>query len=111
MPCVDVHSEVNFIDNLFDITACGTKLVLARAWGGALKDVRGEIRWMPTAGGFQFGIAEISDYSNQRGSGRYSTDLETIYLHALELSKMAGNRFWYIVPDSEHTVGSKYKER
>lgn len=66
-----------------------------------------EIRLMSTAGGLQFGMADI-DYFNRRHSGIYTRDEEEVYIRAIDIERRSPTASWYLVEDSEHTVDSVY---
>lgn len=91
------------------------KLILGRPVGNRLTP-SGEIRKMATLGGFQFGLADI-DMIGRRGSGRYTTDIETAYLWAIDMEireKRWDSRngmtpaSWFVVSDVEHVPDTEY---
>ena len=98
-------TEEQKIKMLQDLPFSNRKIIVGRQNGNSII-ASGEIRCMSTAGGYQYAIAEIND-RNQRGSGRYSTDYEEIYLHSLD-TRFFSQRPWYLVEDSEHTINSSY---
>ena len=109
MKKLTTKDERAFIDALCDLTThmvAPQKLIYAKRSGNHLIPY-GEIRFMATAGGSQFGIAEII-FTNQRAGGRYSHDVETIYIHAIDIERQNPAAEWHYVPDCEHTFNTVY---
>ena len=103
------ENENEFMEAL---QSCGyeRKLIFAKPSGNRLVPAA-EIRLMPTVGGISYAIADI-DMINRRGSGRYTHDVEDLYLYALDrerhLKRFYPNNMWYFVSDCEHTSDSEY---
>ena len=108
---ITTNNETDFIETLYKALVQNEyKLLLGHSHGnGAFKPTH-EIRCLATAGGKQFGMATI-DCINRRGSGRYTIDIEEVYLRAIDYEKESKTAEWWLVPDSEHTVNSEYPDR
>lgn len=105
---ITAFKEKEFLASLYELPFNNKKLILGYAYGNNIRP-EFEIRYMATAGGGQYGLAEI--YLNMRGSGRYTTDVEEVYLFAYEEEKRRNKLTlmqWFLVEDSEHTINSSY---
>ena len=101
-------NEKEFLDKLDTLHWHVRKLVLGYRWETSNRlQVCGELRRFPTVGGYQYALAEIN-FIGQRGSGIYSNDPETIYLHAIDLEKRNSDCTWFEVDDCEHTPDKVY---
>lgn len=102
---ITTAKEKEFIDHLYRIQILG-KLVYGRLDGNHVRPTH-EIRFMPTMGGMQYGISEIN-YLNQKGSGLYTTDVEEVYLRAIDIERTSKVNEWYIVDAVEHVISTVY---
>lgn len=102
---ITTKNEKEFIDHLYRIQIAG-KLIYGTMVGNHIRPTH-EIHFMPTAGGMQYGLAEI-DYLNRRGSSRYTTDVEEVYLRAIDIERTSHINQWHIVDAVQHTIGTLY---
>ena len=97
---ITTKNEKEFIDHLYRIQIAG-KLIFGELVGNQIRPTH-EIRLMPTVGGMQYSISEI-DWLNRKGSGRYTTDVEEVYIRAIDIERTSRINQWYIVDNVEHT--------
>lgn len=102
---ITTKNENEFIDHLYRIQVAG-KLLYGEIAGNHFRPTH-EIRYMATAGGEQWAIAEI-DYLNRRGSGIYTKDYAEVYIRAIDIEKTSRINTWIIVDDVEHTIDTLY---
>lgn len=100
--------EARFITTLLNHLPHGQKLIQGHVIGNQIADVSYEIRYMATAGGAQYGMAEIHAFTNQRGSGIYTMDPEEVYLRAIDEDRRHPSMEWILVHDREHTPWTIY---
>jgi len=103
---LSTNDEKGFIERLKTLGAI--KLIFGRvsSFDNHIKPIF-EIRIMPTAGGYQFGMAEINSM-NQRHSGIYTFDVEEAYLRCIDIERSSPSCSWFEVEDCEHTVDTVY---
>lgn len=101
---ISVDKETDFIEVLKSLPY-GKKLLFGTLSGNHVQPSY-EIRFMGTAGGGQFGMAEIN-FLNQRGSGIYTRDAEEVFIRAVDIERRGGDE-WYLVDDVEHTLQTSY---
>ena len=101
---ISVDKEADFIEILKSLPD-GKKLLFGKLRGNHVQPSY-EIRFLGTAGGGQFGMAEIN-FLNQRASGIYTRDAEEAYLRAVDIERRGGDE-WYLVDDVEHTLWTTY---
>lgn len=103
---LSTNDEKEFIEKLKTLGAI--KLIFGRVstFDNHIKPIF-EIRLMPTAGGYQFGMAEIN-MSNQRHSSHYTFDVEEAYLRCIDIERSSPSCSWFGVEDCEHTYYSVY---
>lgn len=107
---LDINNENHFIHALTLMFLDRKKLILALTVmpGNSIEALPAlEVRDMATAGGAQFGMAEIG-WDNRRGSGVYTTDPEEIYIRCLDYTKKHPSHQWLLVDDVEHTFFTSY---
>lgn len=107
---LDINNENHFVHALTMMFLDHKKLIFAQTTliGNSLAAVPAlEVRDMATAGGAQFGMAEIG-WDNRRGSGIYTMDPEEIYIRCLDYAKKHPNHQWILVDDVEHTYFTSY---
>lgn len=102
---ISVEKEADFIEVLNSLPY-GKKLLFGKLRGNHVQPSY-EIRFMGTAGGGQFGMAEIN-FLNQRGSGIYTRDPEEVFIRAVDIERRGGGDEWYLVDDVEHTLHTVY---
>jgi len=103
---ITANNEQDFILLLGDMDRNGKKLIRGYKAGNRIRPIY-ECRIMATAGGLQYGFAEINSM-NQRGSGIYTMDIEEAYLIAYDFETKNTSSEWFLVDDCEHTYYSEY---
>lgn len=99
-------NEKEFMAVLETVLIQGKKLLYGAKHGNRIMPSH-EIRFMPTVGGIRYAVSEIY-LTNQKASGRYTSDPEEVFLWAVDIEHTPSRCVWYLVDDCEHTINTEY---
>lgn len=103
---ITTNNEAGFIERLKTLGAVKLLFGKTSSYDNCIHPIF-EIRIMPTAGGYQFGMAEINSM-NQRHSSWYTFDVEEAYIRCIDVEIASPSCSWFEVEDCEHTYYTAY---